>query len=237
MSHIKLERPISALFVAAGIALGGYFISHAIMNFKASDRVVTVKGLAEKIVTANRAIWQLQFKYADDHLGDLYQGITKAQSTVRQFLLAQGFAAENITLQPLSVTDNQTNSYNSNQKAKRYVASAGIILSSGKVDKVRDAVQLTGALVKQGIILDQSSVRYLFTKLNEIKPGMLNQATANAKVAAESFATNSHSDLGDIRSARQGLFSLSDPLGGYDAKQHIQQKVRVVTTVQYFLND
>ncbi len=230
-----MKKFASAVVIAIGFALSGFFIGHAISNVKALDRYVTVKGLASKTVKANHAIWQIQFTYANNNLDALYQGVSGAQHKLKTFLQAQGFAANAISLQPISVTDNQSSSYNPNKNAKRYVAEGGVIVSTNNVDSVNQAMQNTGKLVQAGVVVTNSSVRYLFTELNQIKPQMLDQATANAALAAQSFASNSHSKLGSIRHASQGLFTIKDANNTYDNGTSIMKQVRVVTTVQYFL--
>ena len=226
----------SALLLACGIALAGFFIGNALADLKTADRHVSVKGLAERIVKSDKAIWLLQFNYSSDDLKDLYQGIAAAQQTIKGFLIKQGFSAVEMEMQPVGVMDNQSNSYNSNAKAKRFIATAGLTLNSSKVDSVREAVQTTGQLVQEGVVLNQSSVQYLFSQLNAIKPDMLNEATTNATLAAESFAKNAHSSLGKIRSASQGLFIIDDASGG-NMGTAVMKQVRIVTTIDYFLKD
>lgn len=223
-----------SLLLACGIALAGFFIAHALSDFKSADRRVSVKGLSERIVKSDKAIWVLQFTDSRDDLNDLYKGIAAAQQRVKNFLVKQGFSETELEIQPVAVVDNQSNSYSSNEKAKRFVANAGITLTSQQVDTVRKAVQSTGELVQEGVIISSSNVKYLFTQLNAIKPAMLDEATTNASLAAQSFAKNAHSHLGKIRSASQGLFTIEDP-SGENANTSVMKQIRVVTTVEYFL--
>ncbi len=229
-----MKNVVAALLLAIGIALGLFLISHAIIDFKIADRHVSVKGLAEQVVKSDKAIWQLQFNYASDDLTDLYKGIASAQQKAKDFLQNQNFSMKEIEMQPVSVIDNQANNYNTNDKMKHYIATAGITLNTKEVDKVRESVQKTGLLVEAGLVITQSNVQYVFTQLNDIKPAMLNQATTNAKLAAESFAANSHSNLGEIRTATQGLFTIEDASGS--SGTGIMKQVRIVTTVEYFLH-
>lgn len=231
-----IKNIFPALLLACGIAFAGFFIGNALADLKTADRHVSVKGLAERVVKSDKAIWLLQFNYSSDDLKDLYKGIALSQQTIKGFLLKKGFVATEIEMQPVAVVDNQSNSYSSNEKAKRFIATAGITLTSSKVDAVREAVQATGELVQEGVVLNLSSVQYLFTQLNAIKPAMLNEATTNATLAAESFAKNAHSRLGAIRSASQGLFIIEDASGG-NAGTAVMKQVRIVTTMDYFLKD
>ncbi|NKB46915.1 MAG: DUF541 domain-containing protein [Legionellales bacterium] len=225
----------AALLLAIGIALSGFFISQGFVLGKAADRTVTVKGLAERVVKADEGIWRIYFTYASDELTELYQGVATSQQAIRDFLLKGGFAATEITDQPVSVNDNQGNYYSSNENAKRFSAEGGVTVRTENVDQVNAAVQQTGQLVQQGVLIRQSDVLFNFTQLNDIKPDMLNEATANATEAATTFAQNSQSQLGQILTANQGLFTISDATSGATHGADMMKKVRVVTTVQYYL--
>lgn len=229
------KNTISAFLIALGIASAGYSVGSAISHYQNFNQYVTVKGLAEKTVKSDNAVWQLYFSVADDQIADAYQAIAKAQTLIKDFLQKQGFTAEDIVLQPVSVIDNYANTYSSNEKSKRYMANAGISLTTSQVDKVQEAVQQTGMLVEQGVLVSSSSVRYSYTELNEIKPALLDEATSNAKAAAEAFARNAHSQLGSIRQASQGLFTITDISDSNSTYNDVMKKVRVVTNVEYFL--
>jgi hypothetical protein len=230
------KNTIPAFLLAFGIACAGYSIAQAISQNQAFNRFVTVKGLAEKTVKSDKAVWQLTFSYADDELASAYQGIAKAQNNVSAFLQKQGFASNELELQPVSVVDNDANTYNTNTKGKRYTANAGTTLTTQQVDKVKEAIQQTATLVQNGVLVNNSLVHYSFTELNDIKPKLLDEATANAKAAAEAFARNAQSTLGSIRQANQGLFTISDITdANMNPGTDIMKKVRVVTSVEYFL--
>lgn len=230
-----MNKILPALIISTGFALSGFFVGHAISKAKSFDRYVTVKGLAVKEVKANHAIWQIQFTAANNDLGALYKQMSHSESQVKAFLLKHNFKASNLSIQPMSVTDNQSNAYNSNQNVKRYTANGGIIVSTADVDKVKNAMQDTGQLVQEGIVITNTPVKYLYTELNKIKPQMLDKATANARLAAKSFANNSKSHLGAIRDASQGLFTIRDANSNYDNGTSILKRVRVVVSAQYFL--
>lgn len=225
----------SSLLVAVGIALAGFFIGYSILSVKQLDRSVTVRGLAEQTVKSDQAIWHIQFNSADDNLATVYQGMSDSQNKVKQFLLSQGFASADIQIDPVSITDNQSLSYHENENSKRYAAAGGVTLNTAQVDKVVAAQQQISNLVQQGVVLSNSNVTYLYNGLNAIKPAMLDQATANAKVAAQSFAKNSGSSLGSIRSASQGLFTITDANGQNYGSSSVMKVVRVVTSVEYLL--
>jgi uncharacterized protein len=227
---------IAAFLLAIGVALSGFFISNGFVLGKKADRVVTVKGLAEQIVKADEGIWHIYFAYGSDDLAELYRGVANSQQTIAQFLQDQAFSADEMSVQSISITDKESGYYGGNDNTKRFVAESGITLHTSKVDQVNQAVQQTGQLVQHGVLIRRSEVVFNFTSLNAIKLAMLNAATTNAAAAAATFAENSQSQLGKIRNASQGLFTIADATtGGGSYGSDIMKKVRVVTTVQYYL--
>jgi hypothetical protein len=229
-------KMISALILSIGIALAGYFISCGLVGTRQYFRYVEVKGLAERLVKSDQAIWTLNIKLVDNDLPALYQAIANAQNKARFFLNQQGFKSDRITTNPVSVTDNQSLSYNQNVAIPRYAADAGLTISTEEVDRIAAGVQKTGDLVQQGLVITGSSVVYRYNGLNAIKPGMLNDATQSARESAQSFANNAHAMLGFIRRATQGLFTITDANSSFDSGNAIMKKVRVVTTVEYQLD-
>ena len=229
------ENIIAAFLLAIGIGISGFFVGHAISSNQTFNKYVSVKGLAEKIVKSNQAVWQIQFTYADNKLADLYKGVEQQQQASIAFLAKQGFKPDEITMRPISIVDNEGLSYSSNSKAKRYTANTGTTLTTNQVDLVRESVEKIGELVKSGVVINNSHIKYMFSKLNEVKPGMLDSAIINAKKAAQTFAKNSDSRLGTIRKASQGVFSINAADDSYNQEASLMKKVRVVTSIEYFL--
>lgn len=230
-----VTRILAAFILGCGFALSGFFIANGLTDSRQYNRFVEVKGLAERIVKSDEAIWTLNIKLVNNELPALYQAIDDAQAKAKQFLIKQGFKENEISTNPVSVTDNQSVSYNQNQDMPRYSADTGLTVGTKQVDQVAAAVQKTGDLVQQGIVVTTSNATYRFNGLNDIKPALLNEATQSAHDAALSFAKNAAASLGYIRRATQGLFTISDANTTYDSGNAIMKKVRVVTTVEYEL--
>jgi hypothetical protein len=131
----------------------------------------------------------------------------------------------------------QAERYGNDRVQYRYNVTSILTVTSPKVDLVRKLNTSQSDLLKQGIAITGGDYRfqtqYLFTGLNEIKPQMIENATKNARVTAQKFAEDSNSKLGKIRTAYQGQFSITDR----DANTPYIKNVRVVTTVDYYLND
>lgn len=228
---MKTQHTIIASFIfSLGIAASGYFVNQGLESRNYFNRYVSVKGLAEKTVKSDQAIWQLTITYNANDLSAVYTGIASAQDTIRQFWIKQGFLATDITLQPINVNDNST--YNANH-GLRYTALTNLILTSADVDRIYDASQQMNTLSSENILLNGSNITYSFTQLNNIKPQMLDEATSNAQTAAQAFAKNSQSHLNGIRGASQGQFTISDD--NNSGMSSMAKKVRVVTSVDYFL--
>lgn len=226
---------LPAFILSLGIAISGFFIAYGVMDSRQHDRSVQVKGLSERIVKSNYAQWNLSFNLMNNDLGKLYESINKSQQKVKIFLMNRGFNSDEISINPVSVMDNQNVTYNTGATPVRFSATAGVSLNTAQVDKVLSAIQKTSDLVQSGIVVTSSNATYRFTQLNDIKPGMLDEATSKAKIAAMSFAKNAQSELGSIKRARQGVFIISDANTNYDSGTSVMKKVRIVTTVDYYL--
>lgn len=224
-----------SLVIAAGLL--GSQLSGAALDFKAQDRTVTVKGLAEREVPADIAIWPISFQDASDDLNALYKSLDQKTGIVREFLKSRGFSADEISIAPPSVNDLQARGYGHQESRFRYTATAIVTLYSKQVDKVRAAMSDALELGRLGVAVTgenyQARPEFLFTQLNAIKPKMIEQATRNAREAGEKFADDSGSELGKIRRAQQGLFTISDR----DSTTPYIKQVRVVSTIEYTLID
>lgn len=233
MKNLRIESAI----LAVGLALLGVFVYNGINSLAKRDRVVSVRGLAEKEVQADRVIWPLAYKTVGDDLGSVYRDISSANKKIQTFLIKNGIKASDITNGAPQVNDLWTNEYRDNVNRQRYNATSVTTVSSSDVAKVRALMTRTGELLSQGIAIAPNDYNYPiqfdFTSLNKIKPQMIEQATKNARDAAEKFAKDSESKLGKIKSAQQGLFSIKDR----DSNTPYIKEVRVVTTVDYYLDN
>jgi len=233
--------------LAVGMILGGWILGAEIKATRLSDRYVSVKGLVERKVKSDLAIWPLTYKEAGDDLSTLYAKTESDKKTVLQFLTDQGLEAGEIELGVVRVVDTQANEYGGNERAPhRYIVEQQITVRTPRVDQVAAAAQKTIQLLQKGIVLSGNpgqGLTYKFTGLNSIKPDMITEATRNARAAADRFASDSGSQVGAIRQANQGVFSIlpadqgSDPGdAGYNSgDSSIMKTVRVVTSVDYYL--
>lgn len=229
---------LSALAISVGIIILGWFIYSGVGRALNNSRTVSVKGLSEREVAADRVIWPLVFKEASNDLQSLYSSTEISNRKITQFLISNGISADEITISPASVIDAEADRYASGNDIKyRYKTTSVITVATDKVDLVRSLMSKQGDLLKQGIALSSGEYEYptifTFTKLNEIKPEMVAEATQNGRATAQKFAEDSKSKLGKIRNASQGQFSISDR----DSNTPYIKVVRVVTTIQYSLKD
>ncbi|BBN82456.1 hypothetical protein PA25_24410 [Pseudoalteromonas sp. A25] len=227
----------AASIIAAGLVLSTWLISQAFQDIKAMERTVHVKGLAEQEVMADTVIWPVFYKDADNDLEALVARLEKKNSAIRAFLTLHGFDDAEITQATPSIVDKYAQEYSQNERGFRYIAKSGMTVFSHQPIKVKQALRELNSLAKQGIAITQDDyqnrVEYMFTGLNDIKPQMVQEATQKAREVALKFAKDSDSQLGKIKSARQGQFSISDR----DSNTPQIKTVRVVTSVEYYLSD
>ncbi|MFV0391230.1 MAG: SIMPL domain-containing protein [Paludibacteraceae bacterium] len=229
------HRIIEAIILSLGLCILGLMLYMGINSLKDKDRVVSVKGLAEMEVQANKIIWPLMYKDLGDDLLTLYNNINTKNKAIVSFLKSNGITQEEISLSAPEILDMRAERYATNIPDYRYNATSVITVTSNNVDKVRKLMSEQAELLKQGVVITggdyRYNVTYEFTGLNNIKPDMIEEATKNARLAAEKFAKDSNSKLGKIRDAYQGQFTISDR----DSNTPYIKNVRVVTTVNYYL--
>lgn len=234
-------RCFGALLIALGLAAAGFFPGYYYYQAKLKSNFVSVKGLSEMNVRADLAVWDIKYVATGNDLQQTQQVINQDLQQVREFLKNRGFTPDEIIEGRVETNDLMTNPYrDNNNNLVRYIISQTVTVRSEKVDMVEQALRATGDLVSQGVILDNqygSPVSYVFTKLNEIKPQMLEEATKNATAAAQEFAKSSDSKVGKIRRAQQGVFSILPREQTNNAMEtaQINKKVRVVSTVEFWL--
>ena len=233
MSKWKTE----AIVLAIGLVALGAQIKQGIDNFVNKDRVVTVKGLAEMEVPANKVTWPLIYKEVGNDLSTLYNKINDTNKAIVNFLKKKGISESEISINAPEIIDMQAERYNSTPSPYRYNVTTVITVTSEKVDLVRNLISEQSELLKQGIAITggdyRYNIQYDYTRLNDIKPQMIEEATKNAREAAQKFAKDSESELGKIKRANQGQFSIENR----DANTPYIKRIRVVTTIDYSLED
>jgi uncharacterized protein len=247
---------MAALALMIGLIASSSIIGESISAMKKGERYVTVRGVAEKEVKADIAIWPIRVRIAGNDLVAASLSAEKARKKVYAFLTGNGIKAEDVASQNLRVEDRQAKDYDQGKTGFRYVVEYTVLVRTAEVDKVQKISQMTDKLLAAGVVVasqgnwDRSGPQFVYTQLNAIKPEMMASATKAAREVAAQFAADSGSNLGGIRRATQGLFSISynqakiadrarySDVGAGENDQHeINKKVRVVVTVDYLINN
>jgi len=239
---------ILGLLVGAGTGLGGYFVGQGFFQGRRTERYVSVKGLAERYVKADLAVWPVSFSATGADISAVSTASERDRDLVRTFIAKSGFTDYEIEPLPTRVNDQFANLMGppNVEAARRYVITAGFEIRTTKVDAVREASQMTGDLIRQGVVLDGRPIEsgaanpaYLFTRLTDIRPAMLAQATKSARVLAQQFAADSNSHLGAIRRASEGIFQVmsrdDEVPNPTEERGSIEKKLRLVSTIDYYL--
>ena len=228
---------LEAIIIALGLYLLGSSIESGIDRFVNKDRKVTVKGLAEREVMANKVVWPIVSKELGNDLPILYNNINTTNTVIIDFLKKNGITDSEISVNPPKVIDLNSNIYSDNKRGYRYNITSVITVTSSQVVKLREIISKQGELLKQGIAIVEGDydnrITYEYTDFNAIKPEMMKEAISNAQATAIQFAENSDSELGKIQNASQGQFTVVDR----DINTPYIKEIRVVTTITYSLKD
>ena len=234
---------MGSTILAAGLLLAGLLIGVGFAKGRDADRYVTVKGVSEREARADLAIWPLGVVAADDDLGRAHASVQRSVREIKTFLVRNQIDTTDVTLQQFVVNDALTNQYAGAQVTTRFVIRQTVVVRSTQPERVAAASQRVGELVSAGVVLSSGGEygpggpTYVFTKLNDLKPPMIAEATARAREGAEQFARDARSELGGIRRANQGIFEIlpRDQAPGIFEGNQILKTVRVVSTVEYLL--
>ncbi len=224
---------IPSAILAVSICILGFCIKAGIDNFAFRDRVVTVRGLAERTVEADYVTWPMNYSIAGDDLPALYDRMQVNNAVVVKFLTDNGITADEISVNPPDLYNAEGNVYGGERARFQYNLSVNITVATSKVAKVRELLSRQSELLKLGVAASNGYINYQFTGLNNIKPEMIAEATKNARIAADRFAQDSNSTVGKIKTATQGQFSIESA----DNSTPQKKNVRVVSTIVYYLED
>lgn len=229
---------IAALLVATGIATAGYFIGQTMYNSKVGINTAEVKGLAERRVDADRAYWLIQYTVSGNdktEISALYGRSEADQKQVIEILLKSGFADAEISPGVIDYRRSEFRDEDQNLVEEKFLLIGSVEVETDQVRRLATARSEMNELISRGIDITNNAPSYYFTRLNEIKPDMLKEATTNARLAANEFAANAGVEVGGIRSARQGGFVIRDVGESYGDTNKIEKDVRVVTTITFYL--
>lgn len=216
----------SALVVGIVLLVFSAIFFFSARGFSDQGSYVEVKGLSEKIVKADVAIWSLNFEVKSNNIDSLYAEIEKNTTAINTFLTEKGFEASEINVAPVNIYQDTYR-----DALFRYNANTQLSVYTKKVDLVRSASKETLLLVKKGVTLNQNSIDFQFSDINSVKPEMLAEAIKNAKASAQQFANESGSSLGKVSRGNQGVFDISDK----DPGSPEYKKIRVVSSLRFLL--
>lgn len=228
----------SILLLSIALVAAGYLVGDMHRKAKDFERSVRVKGLSEREVLADLAVWPIEITLTGNDLQSLNRDLEKQKDEVQKFFKELQFSDEELSIGITSIMDSKADPYRNGQYNEfRYIAKSEITIRSNEIIKIKKALTASLGLISKGILIGSKNtwrpVEYIFSKLNDIKPEMIEEATKKAKEVAEKFAQDSNSKVGKIKSAQQGLFTINDR----DSNTPEIKTVRVVTTIDYYLED
>ena len=235
---------IVTLVAALGMAAAGWFVGEGLRTARMDDRYVTVKGLAEREVQADLALWPIRYVATGNALAEVQARLREQTETIRGFITESGIPANSVEIHGVEVTDLAAQAWRDSPARERFIVAQTLMVRTTEVAAIEAASRNVGELLEAGIVLSSdygpaNKPSYVFTGLNDIKPEMIAEATRNARAGAEQFAADSDSRLGVIRRANQGLFQIRprNDVSGASEENELEKTVRVVSTLEYYLED
>ncbi|MES2626456.1 MAG: SIMPL domain-containing protein [Pseudomonadota bacterium] len=232
----------AALVLALGVAVGGWFVADGLVTSREPLRTVVVKGLAERAVRADLGFWPVRFVATGSDLEQARAKLEQSETLVRTFMQDKGFTDANLQVQNITVEDRLAGFYSGQTSAEvRYVLTEEMLVRSEDVTALAAAAQSVADLLRVGVVFTSDAwsagPSFIFTGINDLKTEMLAEATTRAREAAQQFATESHATVGNIQSANQGVFEVlpAVEIPNDRPEKQIDKRVRVVTTITYFL--
>jgi hypothetical protein len=241
---MRIVGLVAAIVLAAGVALAGWFVGTSLVESRAPLRTVTVKGLSERDAMANLGFWPIRFVATGATLQDARTSLEQSEASVRAFLAERDFAEDEIQVQNVLVEDRAAG-YNANAMADafRFVLTEDMLVTTDRVADLSEASRAVADLLREGVVFSSDAysagASFVFTGINDLKSEMLTEATQRARETAEQFARESGAQVGDIQTANQGVFEVlpAVEIPNDRPEKQIDKKVRVVTTITYFLID
>ncbi|MEC7727594.1 MAG: SIMPL domain-containing protein [Pseudomonadota bacterium] len=231
----------ASVILGVSAIISAALIGNGLTDLRTGDRYVTVKGVAEREVNADLALWPIRFLATGASLSEAQERARSSRDAIMAFLNLQAIDQNAVELQRLDVTDTRANPYQTNNGEQKFIISQTLMVRSTDIDRIRQAAQGVSELVDSGVVLSSdygpSGPTYVFNGLNDIKPEMIAEATASAREAADQFAQDAKAELGGLRRANQGVFQIlaRDQAPGIMEQQQPVKTVRVVSTVEYYL--
>ena len=240
----SLSNIIAGGLIGLGIASGGFLAGESLVKSRLGFRTVTVKGLSEREVKANLGFWPVRFVTTGPSLEEARAALVTSETAVKAFLAFHGFAEQDMQVQNIQVEDRLAGYNNQGVPPEsRFVLTEDILVKSPEVEKLADASRMIGDLLKSGVVFSSDAYNagpsFIFTDVNELKGDMLTEATKRAREAADKFAQESGAKVGDIQNANQGIIEINPAveIPNDRPEKQINKKVRVVTTITYFLSN
>ncbi|MBX2856237.1 MAG: SIMPL domain-containing protein [Rhodobacteraceae bacterium] len=236
---------VCGLFLGLGLAVAGLSVGEGVGDMRRSERLVTVKGLAERDVEASLATWRIPFRGVGDDAAAAFAQAEKGRVAVRKFAMDGGLQEDELSNEPyaLRVERNYIQKNNESEEVTRYLVIGALRMRSENIDAIANLSGKTETLLNAGVFLGEddyaqaSQPTFIFNGLNDIKPELIRDATQNARSAAEQFANDSGGEVGGIASANQGVIQIVARDSGFDERLERLKTVRVVTTVRYYLEN
>lgn len=213
-------KHITAIIFGAAIVIAAYFLGNAYVNRANPPQIISVTGLGNENFTSDLIVWEGQFSTTNGNLKAAFEQLKSDKEIVRSYLVSKGIVEDNIIFNSVQTTEQRDNKYENGNFVgstfRGYMLTQTIKIESQNVAVIEGVAREITELLNKGVQFNSYPPRYYYTKLADLKIEMISKATEDARLRAESIAQNSGSSLGDLISAKMGVFQITGQNSGED---------------------
>lgn len=209
-----MKSNFSAIVFSTAIVLAAIFLGDAYVNRNKTAGDIQVTGSGNFNFTSDLIVWEGSFGAINKDLQAAYASLENQKEIISKYLVAKGIAEESIVFNAVSNYEKTKRKYNSNgdfvgEEFVGYSLTQRLQIESNEVEKTEKIAREVTELLNQGVQFYSQAPRYYYTKLADLKIEMISKATEDARQRAEKIAENAGGELGELKSARMGVFQIT----------------------------
>ncbi|MEE9362418.1 MAG: SIMPL domain-containing protein [Cellulophaga sp.] len=209
-----MKQYTSALIFGIAIVISSIFLGKAYTDRNKKEGQILVTGLGNTDFSSDLIVWEGSFAAQNVSLKQAYLTLEKNKGIIKEYLKKKGIPTEQLVFNAVTTNKSNKRLYSPSgdymgEEFVGYELSQSIQIESNEVDKIEKVSREITELLNQGVQFYSLAPRYYYTKLADLKVVMISKATEDARIRAERIAQFSGGELGDLQSAKMGVFQIT----------------------------